>query len=62
MWDQRGFNTFIQGEASTFLAEDDKRLLLNTIVTNISYSEHGVTIYNDDESCIRAKYAICTFS
>lgn len=62
--DPDGFNKIIKGEASTFLDEtkDDPRLLLNTQVTNISYSDDGVTIYNRDGSCIRAAYAICTFS
>lgn len=60
--DPRGFNAFIRGEASTFLTSNDSRLLLNTIVTNISYSDTGVTVNNDDGSCIDADYAICTFS
>lgn len=60
--DPRGFNTFIRGEASTFLTPSDPRLLLSTIVTNISYTPEGVTITNEDGSCISADYAICTFS
>ncbi len=62
VYDQRGFNAFIKGEASTFLAVDDRRLRLNTIVTNVTWSDKGVTIYNKDGSCIDADYAICTFS
>ena len=62
MFDQRGYNTFIKGEASTFLEENDPRLLLNTIVTDITYSEHGVTVYTRDGMCIDADYAIITFS
>jgi len=69
VFDQRGFNTMIKGDASEFLnctadfdCSGDPRLLLNTIVTNISYSDTGVTITNDDGSCIAADYAICTFS
>ncbi|KAL8825779.1 MAG: hypothetical protein Q9191_004200 [Dirinaria sp. TL-2023a] len=62
VFDQRGFNAFIKGEASTFLKNEDPRLILNTIVTNISYSDTGVTIYNQDGSCIEAEHAICTFS
>ncbi|KAL2219650.1 putative flavin-containing polyamine oxidase [Thermoascus aurantiacus ATCC 26904] len=62
VFDDRGYNAIIQGEASTFLKENDNRLLLNTEVTNVSYSKDGVTIYNRDGSCISAAYAICTFS
>ncbi|KAL7895575.1 hypothetical protein HDV63DRAFT_106348 [Trichoderma sp. SZMC 28014] len=60
--DQRGYSAIITGEASTFLTKNDSRLLLNTQVTNISYSDNGVTIYNHDGSCISAAYAITTFS
>ena len=60
--DQRGFNFIFEQEASTFLQEGDPRLLLNTQVTNISYFDDGVTIYNKDGSCVQADYAICTFS
>lgn len=67
--DSRGFNIFIRGEAAEFMdctedfdCSEDPRLLLNTIVTNISYSDEGVTITNEDGSCIEAEYAICTFS
>lgn len=69
VWDSRGFNTFIKGEASEFLdctpeydCSGDPRLLLNTIVTNITWSDTGVTVTNDDGTCISAEYAICTFS
>ncbi|KAK5115233.1 hypothetical protein LTR62_001433 [Meristemomyces frigidus] len=62
VFDQRGFNTFIKGEASTFLSPDDPRLLLNTIVTNISYTPDSVTVYNEDGTCLTAAHAICTFS
>ncbi|KAK3170165.1 hypothetical protein OEA41_009551 [Lepraria neglecta] len=62
VFDSRGFNAFIKGTAATFLKPNDPRLLLNTIVTNISYSDTGVTVYNQDGSCIDADYAICTFS
>jgi len=62
VWDQRGFNAFIVGEAYTYLKPNDTRLWLNTIVSNISYSDKGVTVYNEDGSCIDAQYAVCTFS
>lgn len=62
MFDQRGFNAFIKGEAYSFLSANDSRLLLNTIVTGINYTDLGVTVTNSDGSCIEADYAICTFS
>jgi polyamine oxidase len=64
VFDPRGFNTFIKGEASTFLTNDtsDPRLKLNTIVTNITYTNTDITIQNSDDTCISAAYAICTFS
>jgi len=62
VYDQRGFNTFIKGLAFTYLKKNDSRLLLNTVVTNITYTQDGVTIDNKDGSCIDADYAICTFS
>lgn len=60
--DSRGFNAFLHGQASEFLTKNDSRLLLNTIVTNILYSEDGVLITNSDGGCIAAEYAITTFS
>ncbi|KAJ5949632.1 hypothetical protein N7454_001216 [Penicillium verhagenii] len=60
--DQRGFNTIIKGEAATFLKPNDTRLHLNTQITDIAYSDDGVTIHNKDGSCVTAAYAICTFS
>ncbi|PWY86757.1 amine oxidase [Aspergillus heteromorphus CBS 117.55] len=60
--DQRGFNTLIHGMASTFLKPNDTRLRLNSQVTNISYSDSGVTVHSSDGSCVQAEYAITTFS
>lgn len=60
--DSRGFNAFIKGEASTFLTANDPRLLLNTIVTNVTYDSEGVTVLTKNGTCVRADYAICTFS
>ncbi|KAL8765096.1 MAG: hypothetical protein Q9209_007719 [Squamulea sp. 1 TL-2023] len=62
VYDENGFNTFIKGEAATFLRDQDPRLLLNTVVANISYDDAGVTITNEDGSCVQADYAVCTFS
>ena len=60
--DPRGYSYIISSEASTFLKDNDPRLLLNTIVTDIAYSDSGVVVHTDDGSCIQAEYAICTFS
>lgn len=65
--DQRGFNSWLVGEASTFLKRNDSRLLLDTTVSSIEYSDSGVTVTfggedNDDDDCIEAQYAICTFA
>jgi polyamine oxidase len=60
--DQRGFNTWLKGEAAKFLGTNDTRLLLNTVVTKITYSDTGVTVTNNDGSCIEADYAISTVS
>ncbi|KJY02323.1 hypothetical protein TI39_contig66g00008 [Zymoseptoria brevis] len=60
--DSRGYNTIVSGEAFTFLQPNDPRLLLNTIVTNISHSDSGVTSHNADGTCISAAYTINTFS
>ncbi|CAG7935716.1 unnamed protein product [Penicillium nalgiovense] len=60
--DQRGLNFIIRKLASTFLHDNDPRLHLNTEVTNITYSDHGVRVHNKDGSCVEADYAITTFS
>ncbi|KAK7966390.1 polyamine oxidase (propane-1-3-diamine-forming) [Apiospora aurea] len=60
--DQRGHNTWLKGEASEFLAANDPRLHLSTIVDRIGYSGEGVVVVNKDGSCIEADYAVTTFS
>lgn len=62
VFDQRGFNYFIEAEAYTFLSKNDARLRLSTNVTSIAYSNSGVTVGMVDGSCIQADYAITTFS
>ncbi|KAI9698268.1 MAG: hypothetical protein M1820_007538 [Bogoriella megaspora] len=62
VFDSRGFNAFIKGEATTFLKADDPRLLLSTVVTNITYNHDSVTVSTSGETCVKASYAICTFS
>ncbi|TQS31444.1 hypothetical protein Golomagni_08273, partial [Golovinomyces magnicellulatus] len=60
--DPRGYQYLAEAEAKTFLKDGDPRLMLNTEVTNISYTDDGVVIHNKDGSCVSAAYAICTFS
>ncbi|KAK8035533.1 hypothetical protein PG993_010528 [Apiospora rasikravindrae] len=60
--DQRGHNTWLKGEASEFLAANDTRLRLNTVVDRLDYSGEGVVVLNRDGSCIEADYAVTTFS
>ncbi|KAJ5123089.1 hypothetical protein N7448_009186 [Penicillium atrosanguineum] len=62
VWDQRGYNRIIKKEASTFLKKNDPRLHLNSVITNVTYSDDGVTIHKEDGSCVQAAYAVCTFS
>ncbi|KAF2396381.1 amine oxidase [Trichodelitschia bisporula] len=60
--DQRGHNTWLKGEASTFLKPQDPRLKLNRIVTDVYHSNEGVIVETDSGGCVQADYAICTFS
>ena len=62
VWDQRGFNTWLIGEANEFLKKNDPRLILEKIVQKVSYSDKGVTIDLEDGQCVEAEHAICTFS
>lgn len=59
--DQRGYDTLAKHLASKYLYETDPRLLLNSPITNISYTENGVIVETKD-LCYAASYAICTFS
>ncbi|KAI0145764.1 putative flavin-containing polyamine oxidase [Hypoxylon sp. NC0597] len=62
VWDQRGFNTFVIGEAYEFLEDNDPRLLLETVVKTVSYGPEGVVVQLDDGGCIEAQHAVATFS
>lgn len=72
VYDQRGFRALAEGEAAEFLEGgrspyEDPRLLLETIVTGVSYGPEGVVVsLGDGEGeggdCIEAQFAICTFS
>lgn len=59
--DPRGYNFMINEQAREFL-NPDEQLLLHTTVANVTYDDDGVEVYADDGTCIRADYAICTFS
>jgi len=58
--DQRGFKYLIQAEAAEFLQPD--QLMLNSTVTNITYSSDGVNVTLTDGTEIIADYVLCTFS
>ena len=58
--DQRGFKTFIQAEANTFLTT--KQVMYNALVTDITYNTSGVTVTLKGGQAISADYAIVTFS
>ncbi|KAL9115682.1 MAG: hypothetical protein Q9227_000050 [Pyrenula ochraceoflavens] len=69
VFDSRGFNTFIKGQASEFLNTNDPRLKLNTAVHTIQHDTNGVTVHardprspSSDETCYFAPYALTTFS
>ncbi|KAH9914298.1 amine oxidase [Fomitopsis serialis] len=58
--DQRGFKTLIQAEARESLKPAQVRL--NSTVSEISSSKHGVKVTLTDGHVLRADYALCTFS
>lgn len=59
--DQRGYDFVTRHLASKFLSTNDPRLVLNSRVREISYSDDGVLV-RTDSTCYTARYAICTFS
>ena len=58
--DQRGFKEFIQAEAAEFLKPSQVRF--NSTVTNITYSDSGVSVTLAGGEKLKADYALCTFS
>ncbi|KAG5649544.1 hypothetical protein H0H81_003153 [Sphagnurus paluster] len=58
--EQRGFKTFIQEEAMSFLKPEQIRL--ESLVKNISWSHSGVNVTLDNGESLIGDYAICTFS
>ncbi|KAF8989807.1 amine oxidase [Hymenopellis radicata] len=58
--DQRGFKALIQEEARDFLKPD--QLMLNSLVTDVAYSDGGVTVTLQSGEVLTSDYALCTFS
>ena len=58
--DPRGFKEFLLAEAAEFLQPD--QVLYNSTVTNIAYSDSGVSITLVTGETLQADYALCTFS
>ncbi|KAH9922372.1 amine oxidase [Fomitopsis serialis] len=58
--DQRGFKTLIQAEARESL--NPAQVRLNSTVSEINSSKHGVKVTLTDGHVLRADYALCTFS
>ena len=58
--DQRGFKTFIQKEAASFLTPD--QVMLNSVVKTISYSGEGVNVTLVDGTKLEADYGLVSFS
>ena len=56
--DQRGFKTFIQKEAETFL--QPQQVMYNSVVTNVSYSTTGVNVTPKGGKFLLADYALVT--
>lgn len=59
--DARGFKHLLLSYAASFLNQTDTRVLLNKVVTGISYAPSGIVIKAGRDEII-ADYAICTFS
>ncbi|RYP26052.1 hypothetical protein DL768_011862 [Monosporascus sp. mg162] len=58
----RGFATFIEGEAAEFLAPGDPHLLLGTVARDVAYGPSGVTVRLDCGDCVEARSVVCAFS
>ncbi|KAJ8308858.1 hypothetical protein KUTeg_013732 [Tegillarca granosa] len=58
----KGFSYLTRKLKSEFLPKNDKRLILNEIVTDISYNDTHVEVKTKSNSTYTADYAIVTFS
>ncbi|GLA67069.1 hypothetical protein AtubIFM56815_009366 [Aspergillus tubingensis] len=62
-FDQRGFSIILRNVADPlFEGQNAWRLRKNTIVKEIEHDDDSVTVHSTDGKCVRAKYAIMTFS
>ncbi|RDH35366.1 polyamine oxidase [Aspergillus welwitschiae] len=60
---KRGFSTILRNEAGPlFEGQNARRLRTNTVVNEIAQDRFSVTVHSTDGECVRAKYAITTFS
>ncbi|CAO3592503.1 unnamed protein product [Absidia cylindrospora] len=60
--DSRGFNYILEQEARRIFKDEDSRLLLNTLVTEVIYDQNQVTVLTANGTIIKADHALCTFS
>ena len=60
--DQGGYNTFLYGQGLELIAADDSRLLLRSLVTEITHDEHDVIVTMADRNCILVDFATTAFS
>ncbi|KAJ8308859.1 hypothetical protein KUTeg_013733 [Tegillarca granosa] len=60
--DSRGYSHLVRSLLNTFLKEREDRLILNKVVTEISYTNNSVMVRTHDNHTFTADYAIVTFS
>lgn len=60
--DPRGYSHLVRSLMKTYLKENDDRLILNKIVTEISYTDNSITVRTQDNHTFTGDYAIVTFS
>ncbi|CAF4189976.1 unnamed protein product [Rotaria sp. Silwood2] len=58
--DERGYGTLVREEAKAFT--NKKKVLYNSTITKVKYSNHSISITLQNGMVIEADYAICTFS
>ncbi|KAG0741670.1 hypothetical protein G6F23_007406 [Rhizopus arrhizus] len=60
--DNRGFKYIFVQESKRAFRHKSSRLLLNSLITKVDYSQEGVTVHIKNGDTIHAEYAISTFS